>query len=293
MKKVAILIVFFVLGLSYVLPTYASEAPDQSTTPSASLDDRQEEGLYRPILLPTSPFYFLKQWKERIEIALSDSLREMVESRLEIATRRLAETKALSAENPEMASRILTQYQEQIALLENELENMPVEEKDAMVSHVAAILLKHQSVLLDILSGSSGGLKIGLENALEKSLSSYQHATSSDTIESSLEERKENGEKIEKVIDKLERVETIFNDDDESENKERGIRIFDRLKDELEDRLGGEAGDNIEIIEEQESSQGAEAKARVEIRRESGGVIIENSAEAVVNSGGNRQDVRQ
>ena len=71
-------------------------------------------GAEEPSLLPSSPFYFLKEWKRKISLVFTFSAVKKAEKELQFASERAAELKALTekdAHNIEAMTRALTNYQ--------------------------------------------------------------------------------------------------------------------------------------------------------------------------------------
>jgi len=193
--------VFFFLILTPVV--FAQEATP--TLPPGQAWAQKSE-IYTPRLLPTSPFYFLKTWKEKLELVFTANAEQRVAKRIELATRRLAEMKAILETHPEMTERIAQRYQNQIRAIAEEGKEIGEKNRERLMEHISQMTLKHQEVLLRVYDQAPGAAKKGLENALENSLKGHLQA-----VESISKERKgavleELGEKQEEVIEKVDRV---------------------------------------------------------------------------------------
>lgn len=175
MKKVFLFFLLLALGLMVASPRIMAQ--DVASSPSEAW---LEEGvIYTPKLLPTSPLYFLKRFKEKLELNFAFSLERKVQKRIEFATRRLAEARALMEKNPELADQWIEKYQEQLSFLEEGVAQLPEEKSDWLREHVGQMVLKHQLVLMNVYNKAPDAAKAGLERALENSFKGYQRAMES------------------------------------------------------------------------------------------------------------------
>ncbi len=165
MKKLFALLAFLVLFFGVV----SVKAEETVVDPLAKID-------YAPRLLPTSPFYFLKSWKEKLELLLARKTERKVVKRLEFANRRLAELKGVAKKQPELVNKLADRYEEQLFLLEKEAQKLKEQDKESLMEHVGEVMLKHQEILLEVLEKAPEAAKKGLENALEKSRKGHERA---------------------------------------------------------------------------------------------------------------------
>jgi len=187
-----------------------------------------ERPIYRPRLLPTSPFYFLKTWKEKWELSFARTAEAKVAKKAEIAHRRLAEAKVLVEKKPKLAEKWLEKYQQRLEDLDETIEKLPPEKAEAVKEHVAEMTLKHQKVLLEVLEKAPESAQKGLQNALEKSVKSHQQAVG--TL------RKERQEKIREKARK---------------NQEKILEKIEKLQIRIEEKAGTEAAEGIEQLQQQ------------------------------------------
>jgi hypothetical protein len=230
MKKILFLILFvFLLGI--VSPKILAAETSSKTDPLDKIE-------YSPRLLPTSPFYFLKQWKEKVELVLARTPEKKVAKRLEIANRRLAELKAVVGKKPELAQELADRYEEQLGKLEEEAQTLEEKKRRELLEHVEEVTLKHQEVLLDVYQKVPEPAKRGIETALEKSLRGYQ-------VIEKIKERKEEGKervnenksrrlekRKERIMRRLEKAEEKFKGDPEAEKRLQQIKV--RLEKQME-----------------------------------------------------------
>lgn len=210
MIKKILLVLFLSLSLIFSTNVHAQEA--------TSSTDLLEQINYEPDLLPTSPFYFLKTWKEKIEIAFARTPQEKIEKRIEFANRRLAELRALASENPDRVERLSQRYQEELNLIQNEVKNISEQERDRIMEHVAEVTLKHQEILLDNLEKAPEKAQKGLENALDNSLKGYQQAVEVVTEEKKGQIEVKVEQKVEQVIRKAESVQEKVENQEQIQN---------------------------------------------------------------------------
>jgi len=194
-----------------------------------------ERPIYRPRLLPTSPFYFLKTWKEKWELSLARTVEARIAKEAEIAHRRLAEAKVLLEKKPELAEKWLEKYQQRLENLDETIEKLPPEKAVAVKEHVAEMTLKHQKVLLEVLEKAPESAQKGLQNALEKSVKGHQRVV--ETLEK--DRQKKIKEKVQKnqgkILEKMEKVQMRIGERAGTEAAEK----FDQLKEEIKRKSGG------------------------------------------------------
>lgn len=186
-----------------------------------------------PGTLPDSPLYFLKGWKENIQLFFTFNAEKKAEQYLHLAEVRLAEyEKMLEKGKEDIAERTLEKYENQLerALTKTEeLKEKGEEVADELKTKVEEAASKHLTVLgmnLDKVSESARG---GIERALEASKKQLEKL---DDIF---------GEEFDNLFDQIE--EADMTDDDESDVEEiEGLNdLLDDagLEDELDDLLEG------------------------------------------------------
>lgn len=85
---------------------YAQEPPTAETIIKEETVTTQDLGIAEPTLLPSSSFYFLKNWTRGIQRALTFSPVKKVELELRHADEKIAEAKKLAEQNPESTEAI-------------------------------------------------------------------------------------------------------------------------------------------------------------------------------------------
>lgn len=248
MKKIVLIILalFLIPLLTVKLQAQESEAdsPEQAWL--------EEDVIYTPKLLPGNPFYFLKKWKERLELGFAITSEKKAAKRIEIATRRLAEVKVLSEKDSELAQQWLEQYQEELEKLSQEMEQLPEGKVDWLLEHVGQMTLKHQAVLLRVYEKAPESAKKGLENALEKSLKGHQQAVES----ISRENQNQAAEKIQKEQEKILRFMERFEEKIEAGTGERK-GVLNQIREQLEIQVQEQnQGQEQEPVETQTQNQG-------------------------------------
>jgi len=197
---------FFVFFFLFFLisPIILAQEATPTLPPGQAWDQRGE--IYSPRLLPTSPFYFLKKWKERLELTFAVNVGQKVAKRMEFATRRLAEMNAVVKTNPEMIEEVAEDYQEELGLIEEKSNQLKKEGREELIEHVSEMTLKHQVVLLRIYENVPESAKKGLENAMENSLKGHLQAVESVSKEKKEEVLENLSEKHDEVIEKMDQI---------------------------------------------------------------------------------------
>ncbi len=177
MKKLffslATLLFFFLLLVT--LKSVRAVSPAASASPTLS-PQREQLALYHPRLLPTSPFYFLKHWKEKVEWWLARTPAKRAEKRFEFATRRLAEAKAVAKKHPQLAEKLVSRYQEQMEKFRQSLDKIPVERRAQLLSRVSQASRRHLWVLHHLEDELPLPAKKHLEKAIQRSLEGHRRA---------------------------------------------------------------------------------------------------------------------
>lgn len=120
---------------------------------------------------PDSVFYFLENWKEKIQLFFTFDLEKKVEQYTKLSEERLAEyQRMLDKGKDEIAAKVLVKYEDQ---LNRALENAKkIQEKEAdstkdRVKDVSDNIAKHIFVLQNNLANAKDSAKQGLQNAIE------------------------------------------------------------------------------------------------------------------------------
>jgi len=123
--------------------------------------------------LPDSPFYFLKTWKEQIQLFFTFDVEQKAKQYLHLAEVRLAEyEKMIEKGKQTIANRTLAKYQDQLnrALEKAEELKLKSEEKAKEVkTKIEEATAKHLKILEDNLSKAPELAKQGIQKAIEAS----------------------------------------------------------------------------------------------------------------------------
>lgn len=123
-------------------------------------------------LTPDSPFYFLKTWKESIQIFFTFGEENKVKQYLHLAEVRLAEyQKMIEKGKNEIAQKTLEKYEKQLNRAMVKMEDIKSKSKDIknLSEQINRITAKHTETLQNNLQKVSESAKNGIENAIEKS----------------------------------------------------------------------------------------------------------------------------
>ena len=121
--KMLFLIVFLVIG--GLLMTNNALAQDEDIT-------AEDLGISEPKTLPSSPFYFLKDFWRQARLAFAFNSIKRAELRLEFASEMLLEAKKLAEEtdDQELFQRAIDKYQQQIEKIQNQVGKFKNKDKD-------------------------------------------------------------------------------------------------------------------------------------------------------------------
>lgn len=105
-----------------------------------------------PGLTPDSPFYFLKTWIEKIQLAFTFAPEKKVEVLNKLAEKRVAEArKMIEKGKPELAERCLERYEKHLGKAQEMAEKTKEEKAEEVYERVAEATSKHVEVLERVL----------------------------------------------------------------------------------------------------------------------------------------------
>lgn len=130
-------------------------------------------------ITPDSPFYFIKSWKEQIQLFLTFNTEQKAKQYLHLAEVRLAEyQKMVEKGKTKIAEKTLNKYQNQLnRALEKaeELKNMRKDVTD-LSNKIEQTVSKHLEFLQENLQKAPEQAKKGIENAIENSQKQIERA---------------------------------------------------------------------------------------------------------------------
>lgn len=129
-----------------------------------------QENLTNPGILPDSPFYFLKTWKESIQTFFTFGAENKAKQHLHLAEVRLAEYQKMIEEGKtEIAAKTIEKYEKQLNHALEKAEEAKEKGKDAakLKEEVSEKILKHQEVLNNVLDKVPEEAQKGIEKAIE------------------------------------------------------------------------------------------------------------------------------
>ena len=132
----------------------------------------QDSDLPSPGLLPDSPFYFLKTWKEAIQNFFTFGAKNKAEQFLHLADVRLAEyQKMIEKGKTEIAEKTLAKYEKQLNQALQKIEELKNKGEDTknISQELEDTANKHIEVLQRNLEKAPEAAQKGLENAIENS----------------------------------------------------------------------------------------------------------------------------
>lgn len=223
---------------------------------------RSDLGVENPGILPTNPFYFIKEWGRSIKMFFTFNRVSKAEYELKIANQKAAELKKveeLKANDTEALTKALENYNKSVERLKSRLESLGETSEDLSVDKLLDQLteraLKHQQ-LLEELKVKHEELKAKAEEAEEKFGDAVKRAVENIDTPQKVKER------LEKVIDAQE----------ESATKElKAINFLNSLEEKIE---------KPEVIEKLAQIKEQQVK-RVEIKVKEGVVDIPKLEELI------------
>ena len=227
MKKAIKAILVILLAITLIV-WLASFAFAKGTTPAQSLTvavvSLSDLGVSNPGLLPTNPFYFVKEWGRSLKQLITLDPVKKAELGLRVATEKAAELKQVVDLNPGSAdalSRALDNYESGIKQLENQLEGLDTSggNTDQLTSDTASQAVKYQE-LLEELKASHGDAADKIEavqtkiDELMQELAAKDNAPGKfkDLFENAINSQKDNLGRELKALPFLDRLEKSTND---------------------------------------------------------------------------------
>ncbi len=197
MKKVLLLTLLIIIfgGFVFTTSVLAQETlpgVDQAT-PSA------EAEIYTPRLLPDSPFYFLKKFKERIEIFFAQAPEDQAEKYAELATRRVAETRMMVQRNKfQFIEKLMIQHQEHLEKSQEKIDE--AEKKGRNIEKALETVTEATNQHLNVLAGVYERVPEQAQEAIEQAMEASSRGQERALEAISTEKREELREYVEERI---------------------------------------------------------------------------------------------
>ena len=230
MKKTLILALFIVLaaGLNVnYISAQGTSAERTSATTSVSEITSSDLGVENPGILPTSPFYFLKNWGRTIRRTITINPVKKANLELEIVNQQAAEInqmKEVSPERIDFITEAAENYQSNIERLKTRLDELKETNKnpnvDALLEKLADRSVKHQQLFDELKK------KFENQNELKNKLESVQ-----ERINEAIAKIPEKFDTPEVFKERLKRA--IENRPDGIFKELRGAEIIDRIKEKM------------------------------------------------------------
>jgi hypothetical protein len=159
MKKINLFAAVTACVLSFGIVTGIAFAQATSTLPD-------------PGTTPDSPFYFLKTWREQIQLFFTFNAEQKAQQYIHLSEVRLAEYKKMIEQGKtDIAQKVLDKYQEQLDRATEKAKELKDKGKDIkdITSKIEESVAKHSEVLKENLDKVPEAVKRGIENAIENS----------------------------------------------------------------------------------------------------------------------------
>jgi len=190
-----------------------------------------QEYLYTPRLLPDSPFYFLKGWKEKVELTLATSPEKQVAKRMEIANRRLSEAKALLEEKPDLAASVMAEYQDELVVLQEKVAQLPEEKADWLKQHLAEVNWEHYQAMWEMYQSAPEPVQEKIEEALQEEV--YEKVMQSLPEEKQAVVEEKVMPKVEQFLQKADEMQGNI---DKEELKATGAQVKEEIQTQLQNK---------------------------------------------------------
>lgn len=169
MKKLIVLSVFISVLWSGLASAQENELIQVSEVNAEDL------GVSEPTLLPTSPFYFFKNFSRGVQRLFTFNPVRKVELELKFADEKVIEVKAVAAESPqskEALERAFTNYHDAADRLKGRLEGLLETSKnpniDKLLEKLADRVVKHEELLTDLKEKVTGQAADNVDTAKDK-----------------------------------------------------------------------------------------------------------------------------
>ena len=195
MRKILLIFLFgFALVLFFAGASVSAQQDEAVSATASSIVLNETEETVEPIILPDSPLYFLKLFKEKVSLWLTFGAEKEVNKYLKLARLRMAEyQKMLEKGKPETAQKVLARYEETLNKVLTKVEELRREKKGILKisQDMEEILTKHTSVLQNVLDHVPPEAKESLLKAIEVSRQGLNKVLEYQTKEPIKEEVKE------------------------------------------------------------------------------------------------------
>jgi hypothetical protein len=185
------------VALVLVVPIFVGAQTATSTLPD-------------PGTLPDSPLYFLKSWRESIQLFFTFNAEKKAEQYLHLAEVRLAEYERMLEKGKEdIAARTLEKYESQLERALTKAEELKEKGEgmaDELKTKAGEVTAKHIEVLTQSLTRVSESAKEGIERALEASRKVWEGFNIG-------EDQEQDEDSVEKVTRDLNDVKNIIDDE--------------------------------------------------------------------------------
>ncbi len=246
MKKTLILALFIALAVGLnvnYISAQETSVEGIATAISAPEITSSDLGVENPGILPTSPFYFLKNWGRTIKRTITINPVKKANLELEIANQQAAEInriKEISPEKINSISRAVENYQSNVERLKTRLEELKETSKnpnvDTLLEKLADRSVKHQQLFDELKK------KFENQDELKNKLESAQEQINEAVLKIS-----EKFDTPEVFKERLQRV--IGNRPDGIFKELRGVEIIDRIGEKMpEDRRAQLQGIKDDLI---------------------------------------------
>lgn len=178
-----------------------------------------------PGTLPDSKFYWLKTWRENIQLFFTFNDVKKAEKQMKFANRRMLELEKLCEKDKcELAQKLASRFEEKIRKTTEKLEEANEKGKDvqSLIEKLEANQERHQEVLLKVYDQVPEEAKEAILQAMENSQKGIENAIAN--IQKDPSQLKEFKEKIDK------KVEEVLNEEEIDKGKAKVNSIREKLQ---------------------------------------------------------------
>lgn len=155
------------------------------------------EPVVDPGMTPDNPLYFLKSWKEQIQLFLTFNAEQRVRQYFHLASVRLAEYQKMTEQGKaDIAEKTLSKYEAQLQRALEKLEELKEKGRETkeLAEEARDATQTHLEVLQENLDRAPEQARVGLERALEASRRALEQEEAQTAITVNLSEENNSGE---------------------------------------------------------------------------------------------------
>jgi len=192
-----------------------------SVSLSSGIYAQQTDGLPSPGITPDSPLYFLDNWAEKIDLALTRNKEAKAKKQINISQEKLAEAKAMAEKGNAKAAEIASDKYGEMVSGASDVVAQAAQNGDDFAEELGELLTTTTAISQEVLEGVSGQVpeeaKPAIEKAMDASSEGMEKGMDAVNVDKREEVQKRINESLERVRDMVpeeakEKIPTIEDD---------------------------------------------------------------------------------